>query len=198
MCLPFLLEKIFKDHHHYICTVKHINRFVDILLYTSIFAACCATGLCMATERLMNGVSPPLISPLHVLVFGSTLLVYNTPRIVRRPAGRSKDLNIKSGIIFFSLRDCCLPVPVYTGNLYPYSLPAAHLAYSHSPIFCPCCPLKTKSACAISAGSEMIVLTGVWTTATSVLPMLYWHKNLAGFPFEILLRFVFVFALCVA
>jgi len=30
-----------------------------------------------------------------------------------------------------------------------------------------------------------------------VLPMLYWQKNLAAYPLEMLLRFVFVFALCV-
>lgn len=33
--------------------------------------------------------------------------------------------------------------------------------------------------------------------ATSVLPILYWDKNISNYPFEILMRLVFIFTLCV-
>src|SRR4051812_38769861 len=49
----------------------------------------------MATERLINNSLPPVISPLHSLVFGSALLVYNLHHIIRwkrRTAGIHKRL----------------------------------------------------------------------------------------------------------
>ena len=64
--------------------MKALTRFADLVLYTSVFTALCALGLCMATERLILAHSPSLFSSLHVLVLGSSLLVYNTPRIIRR------------------------------------------------------------------------------------------------------------------
>jgi hypothetical protein len=64
-------------------------------------------------------------------------------------------------------------------------------------LFLPLLPFKNKKRLRDFGYLKIIVLTGVWTTATSVLPMLYWQKNLAAYPLEILLRFVFVFALCV-
>ena len=43
---------------------------------------------------------------------------------------------------------------------------------------------------------KILVLAGVWTIVTSILPLLYSDKNIADYPFEILLRFVFIFTLC--
>src|SRR5690606_36460976 len=40
--------------------------------------------------------------------------------------------------------------------------------------------------------------TGVWTIVTSILPMLYWQTTVVNFPFEVAIRFVFMFTLCVA
>jgi hypothetical protein len=45
---------------------------------------------------------------------------------------------------------------------------------------------------------KIITLTLVWTIVTSVLPLLYWSKPLANYPYEILIRFSFLFTLCVA
>lgn len=45
---------------------------------------------------------------------------------------------------------------------------------------------------------KILVLSGVWTIVTSVLPILYWDKSLSAFPYEILLRFVLLFILCLA
>jgi len=44
---------------------------------------------------------------------------------------------------------------------------------------------------------KILVLTAVWTAATAVLPMVYLGVSVANYPFEILLRFVLVFALCI-
>ncbi len=63
--------------------------------------------------------------------------------------------------------------------------------------FLPVLPFKEKKRLRDFGWLKIIVLAGVWTTATSVLPMLYWHKNIADFPLEILIRLVFIFTLCV-
>jgi 4-hydroxybenzoate polyprenyltransferase len=178
--------------------VKPIVRFIDLLLYTSLYAAFCATGLCMATERLINGYSPPMMNSLHILVFGSTLLVYNTPRIARMLNGglKAKQGYAKWYVFFF-----CVGVVITGLGLYGQS--AAMLTVScilgifAFGYFLPLLPFKNKKRLRDFGYLKIIVLTGVWTTATSVLPMLYWQKNLAAYPLEILLRFVFVFALCV-
>jgi 4-hydroxybenzoate polyprenyltransferase len=44
---------------------------------------------------------------------------------------------------------------------------------------------------------KIVVLTSVWTATTALLPMLYLNAPIAHYPFELLLRFVFVFALCI-
>jgi 4-hydroxybenzoate polyprenyltransferase len=45
---------------------------------------------------------------------------------------------------------------------------------------------------------KILTLTLVWTIVTSILPMLFWHHSLLDYPFEIFLRFVFMFTLCIA
>jgi 4-hydroxybenzoate polyprenyltransferase len=43
---------------------------------------------------------------------------------------------------------------------------------------------------------KILVLAGVWTIVTSILPLLYSSRHIIDYPFEILLRFVFIFTLC--
>lgn len=45
---------------------------------------------------------------------------------------------------------------------------------------------------------KIITLTLVWTIVTSVLPILYWNRYISDYPFEILMRIVFMFVLCAA
>jgi 4-hydroxybenzoate polyprenyltransferase len=179
--------------------VKVLNRFVDLLLYTSIFAACCAVGLCMATERFIDGMAPELGNSLHILIFGSTLLVYNTPRLVSRmDAGKEKRLRYRVWhFVFFFVGLVLTAAGLY---LQPVAVLAASgvLGVFAFAYFLPLLPFKNKKRLRDFGGLKIIVLTGVWTTATSILPMLYWQKPLTAYPFEIVLRFVFVFALCVA
>ena len=44
---------------------------------------------------------------------------------------------------------------------------------------------------------KILVLASVWTSTTAVLPMIFWYKSPVAFPFELLLRFVFIFSLCI-
>ena len=178
--------------------VKFIIRFVDLLLYTSLFTACCATGLCMATERLITAASPPLISRLHILVLGSTLLVYNTPRIIRRPDGdHPHSLQYRKWYFFsFTAGMVLTAVGLYRQQL-ELQLSSVALGIFAFAYFLPLLPFGNKKRLRDFGWLKITVLAGVWTMATSVLPMLYWHKNIGDYPFEILVRLVFIFTLCV-
>jgi len=63
--------------------------------------------------------------------------------------------------------------------------------------FLPVLPFKNKKRIRDFGWLKIAVLAAVWTTATSVLPILYWRKQVTTFPFEIMLRLVFIFTLCV-
>ncbi len=152
----------------------------------------------MATERLVLGHPPPLASSLHALVFGSTLLVYNTPRIIRKPgAGDLLKQQYRPWYFTFFIAGLLLA----TAGLYrqPASVQLASVtlgvfAFSY---FLPLLPFKTKKRLRDFGWLKIIVLAGVWTTATSVLPVLYWQKNISSYPLEIAMRLIFIFTLCV-
>lgn len=63
--------------------------------------------------------------------------------------------------------------------------------------FLPLLPFKNKRRLRDIGWLKIAVLAGVWTTATAILPILFWQKNIYDYPFEILVRFVFIFTLCV-
>ena len=178
--------------------MKFIARFIDLLLYTSLFTACCATGLCMATERLIINASPPFIDHLHILVFGSTLLVYNTPRIMPGAHNSRLDRLLYGKWYFFFF---CIGFIMTTVGLYKQSLQlqlsAIGLGIFAFAYFLPLLPFGDKKHLRDFGWVKISVLAGVWTMATSVLPILFWHKNISDFPFEILVRLVFIFTLCI-
>jgi len=173
------------------------------MLYTSLFAACCATGLCMATERLLTGGVPPFPSALHVLVAGSTLLVYNVHFIIKKSSAQLSDLYYWTQRYiwwhyFFSglgLLLCLAGAWFLPGNILLCCGLLAVLAFTYS---IPMLPFRGKKRLKDFGRLKILVLTGVWTIVTSVLPVLFWNKNISDYPFEILLRFLFMFTLCVA
>ncbi len=61
----------------------------------------------------------------------------------------------------------------------------------------PLLPFKQKKRLREFGWLKIIVLAGVWTIVTSVLPILYAHKQISDYPFEILIRFLFIFTLCI-
>jgi 4-hydroxybenzoate polyprenyltransferase len=153
----------------------------------------------MATEQLINNARPPLIDPLHIFVFGSTLIVYNTPRIVRKRQGRpQRQQQYRPWYFFFFFIGLALGA-IAAMKLNTEVLVASGLlsvfAFAY---FLPLLPFKNRKRLRDIGLLKIVVLTGVWTTATGILPIIYHHKNIADYPYELLLRFVLVFALCVA
>jgi 4-hydroxybenzoate polyprenyltransferase len=178
-----------------------IVRILDWLLYTSVFASCCAVALCMATERLILQVIPPLCSALHVFIFGSALVIYNVHHVIRKPASQE----LSSWLHIRHRRDVWMAV---TGALLcgitafrmngPVLLACCVLSVCSFAYSVPLLPFRHKRRLKDFGWIKIWILAGVWTAVTAVLPMLYWQQQMAYFPFEILIRFVLMFILCLA
>jgi 4-hydroxybenzoate polyprenyltransferase len=152
----------------------------------------------MATERLINSVSPPLITHLHILVFGSTLVVYNTQHMIRWARyvkGLHRQLRTWY-FLFFSMGAAMTISSLFwlSGQILTACILLGALTFAYS---WPLLPFKNKKRLREYGWLKILVLTGVWTIVTSVLPILYHGKNITDYPFEILLRFVFIFTLCI-
>lgn len=182
---------------------KFITQLINWMLYTSFFAACCAVGLCMATERLLIGEVPPLLSSLHLLVYGSTLLVYNVHYLVKPSYPELSDKFAWSqhykfwhyGGLLTGIACCAYGVLTLPLAIFYACVVLGLLSFAYS---LPLLPFKDKKRLKDFGWVKILVLTSVWTIVTSILPMLYWDKPIQQYPFEILLRFVFMFTLCVA
>jgi 4-hydroxybenzoate polyprenyltransferase len=157
----------------------------------------------MATERLILDRIPTPFTLLHVFIFSSTLVVYNAHYLLKRSREEVSDrfawsqhyklwhfLFLAAGSIgcvwsLFHLNNDILVACGVLGVLsFAYSLPML--------------PFASKKSLREFGWVKIIILTAVWTIVTSVLPMLYHQVSLNAYPFEILLRFVFLFTLCVA
>lgn len=185
-------------------SVRNIfHTFIDWILYTSTFAAACAVGLCMATEKLLLSSAPPLYSTLHLLVFCSTLFVYNVHYIVKKSTPELSDrfgwsVHHRSWHYLFmatGAAGCLVATFSLPLNILIACGVLAVLSFAYS---IPILPFKDKKRLKDFGWIKISVLTLVWTIVTSVLPILYHSKEMADYPYEILIRFVFMFTLCVA
>lgn len=157
----------------------------------------------MATEKLLIDRVPPLITPLHILVFCSTLLVYNVHYVIKKSSPEVSDrfawsqhykfyhyLLITTGMVGCIYSVFVLPYKILLGCVV---LGILSFAYS-----LPLLPFKNKKRLKDFGRVKILVLTLVWTIVTSVLPILNMGMSIADFPYEILIRFVFMFTLCIA
>jgi hypothetical protein len=154
----------------------------------------------MATERLINNVTPALGNPLHVFVFGSTLLVYNVHSLYKATRKKEHAAIIEHyiwgnrvlcivGFVMVILSIKALPVNIIIG--------CAVLGFLSFAYTLPILPFKNRRSIRQYGWLKIIALTGIWTIVTSALPIVYWHRPLLGYPYEILLRFAFIFTLCI-
>ncbi len=180
-----------------------LARLLDFVLYTSLFAACCAVGLCVVTEHLFISARPPVLTALNAFVFGATLLVYNAHYLVKKSAPATSDrfrwsathkpihyVFLLIGVLLCALSFPRLPAPV----LYAFA-PLGILSFAYS---LPLLPFARKKRLKDFGWLKIIILTTVWTIVTGILPFLAWRLNPADYPYEILLRFSFMLTLCIA
>jgi 4-hydroxybenzoate polyprenyltransferase len=183
--------------------VGSIHKLINWILYTSFFAASCAVGMCMATEQLINAESATLFNPLHVLVFGGVLLVYNTHFLLQKSTPELSErfgwsqhyrlwhyISISIGLVCLGYSLFKMPAPVISACVV-----LAVLSFAYS---LPMLPIVARKRLKDYGWVKIGVLTSVWTIVTAVLPMLYYSKPIEAYPFEIGIRFALMFPLCLA
>lgn len=177
--------------------------FINWILYTSIFAALCALGLCMATEKLILQVMPPVVTPLHFFIFGSSLIVYNIHYVIKKASPQVSDRFVWTQrhrywhwlLLLTGLLLCNAFWWMFSLNIFLCCIVLALLSFAYS---LPLLPFSEKRKLRDFGWVKILVLSGVWTIVTSVLPIIYWNKPLFAFPYEVVLRFVLMFILCLA
>lgn len=182
---------------------KKLQSAVQFLLFTSLFSAACALVLCWATESLFLGKEIEVFSPLHTFVFACTLVVYNVHYLIKKSTPQLSDQyawvqhNKFFNYLFLSLG-------LLLGAVFAFQMPKsiwqiclllAALSFAYS---IPFLPLKNKHRLKDFGWLKIILLSIVWTSVTAILPIVYHQQIVAHYPFEILLRFVFLFILCLA
>lgn len=183
--------------------MRLLISIVHFFLFTSLFAALCALSLCMVTERLVLGVFPPLYTDLHVFIVACTLLVYNVHYLVKKAKLHQSDqyawvqdhrwLNymfLGLGLLLSLVYFFRLPIQVRW-----MSILLAVLSFAYS---LPILPLPHKQRLKDIGWLKGFVLAAVWTMVTAVLPIAYYHQSPLFYPFECLLRFIFMLLLCLA
>jgi 4-hydroxybenzoate polyprenyltransferase len=178
--------------------VGHLIKLSDFLVNTSIFTAFCALGLCVATEKLIGVPFAILHSSLHLAVIGGTLVVYNLPRLFPT----TKPGSITAGSYRFWQHIFLAVGVLLTGySLTGLSEPSI-IAGSCAGILAlgytmPALRWQNKKRLRDYGILKILVLTGVWTVVTAIIPILEHGNTITKYPFEILMRFVFVFVLCI-
>jgi 4-hydroxybenzoate polyprenyltransferase len=141
-----------------------------------------------------------LVSPLHLLVFGGSLLVYNTHRIVMQRYAKSRRRQASKYkvwyVVFFvlGLAMVAVSLPQLSWKMLAGCGVLGLFAFMYS---LPLLPFKNIKRLREVGWLKITTLAGVWTIVTSILPILYLDKNIGDYPFEIALRLTFIFALCI-
>ena len=176
---------------------------VKWILYTSLFAVLCAVGLCMATEKLLSGQSPPLWSVLHGFVAANTLCIYNLHYYIKKiPPGISDraDWSAKNKWVHPLLIALGCLLSLYCLSFLPFTVIAVSMALGLLSLgySLPVLPFPQKRRLKDWGILKLILLALVWTCVTVLMPMFYHDKSFKAYEVEFLLRFVFMLPLCIA
>jgi 4-hydroxybenzoate polyprenyltransferase len=157
----------------------------------------------MATERLITNRVPDMVTLLHCFVFGSTLFVYNVHFLIRHSSPVISDRsawskNHKFWHYFFLIGGAITSASILlflSIKIFFACLLLGVLSFTYS---LPLLPFSKKKRLKDFGWLKLLVLASVWTIVTSILPILYWEKAISDYPFEVLIRFVFLLTLCIA
>ena len=156
----------------------------------------------MATEKLINDNAPLWSDSFHRLVFAGTLLIYNVHSYTRLKPGERRGLGVYSPRYrLFHLAFAVAGLALVLMNVYILSVQMIMIfgilglfSFAYS---LPLLPLKNKRRIREFGWLKITALAGVWTIVTSVLPVISAHQPVSQYPYEIILRFAFIFSLCI-
>jgi 4-hydroxybenzoate polyprenyltransferase len=170
------------------------------LLAIHLAISCCALLLCLAAEKTFLGVVPPLFSPLHGLLFASTLVAYNVHALVNGPwltgDGMSvgqKRLHTIVTVVAAVVVVCLLPFVSQKLWIGLVVLAVITAAYST-----PLLPFRYKQRLKDFGTVKLAVLVGTWVLCTTWLPALKWGIPVGDYWPELVIRTALLLALCIA
>ena len=179
--------------------IAWIKKFVDFLLFTSIFVAGCAIAFCLETSIMLN--VPFNNFSFYAFVFGATIVQYNLHYIVKKVAVKD------SARLAWSQRNknIHLVLLIVGCILIIYSLLGFHLEHFIILFILGCIsflysfpfiPFAQKKRIKDYGFLKIITLSLLWTLVTVWFPVSGRQYDVGLFVFIFMKRFVFMFILC--
>lgn len=179
--------------------IAWIKKFVDFLLFTSIFVAVCAIAFCLETSIMLN--VPFNNFSFYAFVFGATIVQYNLHYIVKKVAVKD------SARLAWSQRNKNIHLVLLIAGciLIVYSLFGFHLAHFIILFILGCIsflysfpfiPFAQKKRIKDYGFLKIVTLSLLWTLVTVWFPVSGRTFDGGLFVFIFMKRLVFMFILC--
>jgi len=147
----------------------------------------------------MLGHVPPLFSPLHALIIGSTLLEYNVHHLFNRVMAGAmwapSALKWHWAMSIAGFLICLIALPYLPLNVIIACGVLGLMSFAYST---PLLPFRYKRRLKDYGLVKIHMLTGVWVAVGTVLPALYWNIPFKDYWIEIIVRAGLIFPLCIA
>lgn len=176
-----------------------IRKFLDFILFGSIFIACCAVSLCIATNILLD--LPLNNLGFYCFVFGATLVQYNLHYVSKTEAVK-KSLRLawsqRNKQIHFLLLGTGIALIIisfftFQPRHYIILTGLAAIAFLYSFPFIPFAKKKRLKEYGLL---KILTLSLFWTMVTVWFPVCNMNYTVSLFWFVFAERFVFMFVLC--
>lgn len=171
---------------------------IQVILFCSIFIACCAVGLCIETNLLLGIPLNPF--SFYLFVFGATLLQYNLHYLVKKKANFQSERfawsqqNQHLHKIFAAIGGVCIIISLFSFHLQHF-LVMGILGLLASLYSFPLLPFKKKRLKDFGL-MKILILTLEWTLVTVWFPLAELNAHSTIFWLVFIRRFVFMFILC--
>jgi 4-hydroxybenzoate polyprenyltransferase len=179
--------------------IRRIKKFVDFLLFTSIFVAGCAIAFCLETSIMLN--VPFNNFSFYAFVFGATIVQYNLHYIVKKVAVKDSarlawSRQNKNIHLLLLIAGCLLIIYSLFGFhlehfIILFILGCISFLYSF-----PFIPFAQKKRIKDYGFLKIITLSLLWTLVTVWFPVSGREYDAGLFVFIFLKRLVFMFILC--
>lgn len=176
-----------------------INKFIEFVIFGSIFISLCAVAMCVETNLLLN--LPLNKCSFYAFVFGATLSQYNLHYLIKKNAhpGSQRFLwsvSNKSTHRFLLLFGCVLMgISIFSFHFKHFvslaCMSAISLLYS-----LPVLPFRNKKRIKDFGLLKIITLSLLWTLVTVWFPLVESEYKVVSFQLVFIRRFLFIFILC--